>query len=430
MGSISLQPGAGSTKNKFQERNKLRPRILHIINSFIYGGTERQATELLKRVDLDRYDYSLAVLRKEGALYDQIADRFPDVQEYRLTSFYNRNAVCQYLRLRDMLVSHRINLIHAHDFYSSILGIIAGRLACVRVIASQRHLKLSDRRIHEWGQRFINRASHRVLVNSDAIRAQILSNSKVVPEKIVVVKNGFISCEDETGNDAPNVEQTTPREEICRELGLSQDVIMVGIVGRLDRIKGHCYFIEAAAQVAREYPDVHFMIIGDGELKDEMSAQVSLLGMQNRVHMLGYRANASRMASAFDLSVLASLHEGLPNVVLEAMAAEVPVVATAVGGTTELIIDGLTGYLVPPADSNALAQRISWALSNRDEREKIAKQALQHIHSNFTLSRMVSSVEQIYDEMTGDAKTRGYDRINTPIVSMLLTQLFEMSGII
>lgn len=429
MNGVSIRPGAGTVKTKYQ-KDRFRPKILHLINSFIYGGTERQATELLKRVDLDRYDVSLAVLRKEGALYEQIADRFPEVQEYRLTSFYNTNAVCQYLRLRDRLVEQKINLIHAHDFYSSMLGIIAGRLAGVRVIASQRHLKLSDRRLHEWGQRFINRASNRILVNSDAIRAQILAGSKVEPRKIVVIKNGFISSDDEAGKDDREANSLSPREEICRDLGLSQSVTLVGMVGRLDIIKGHRYLVDAAAQVVREHQDVHFVIVGDGELRDEIASQISRLGLDGRVHLLGYRANASRIASAFDLSVLASLHEGMPNVVMEAMAAGVPVVATSVGGTTELITDGKTGYLVPPADSDELAQRISRALDNSDERKRIAARALQFIHSNFTLSRMVSSVEEVYDEMTEEiVKSHGYDRLGTPMLSMLLTQLIEILGV-
>lgn len=428
MNGASLRSGIGSRKNR-HFNGRTRPKILHIINSFIYGGTERQATELLKRVDFDRYDYSLAVLRKEGALYEQIASRFPDVDEYRLTSFYDKNAVCQYLRLRNMLIRNGINLIHAHDFYSSMLSIIAGRLAGVRVIASQRHLKLSDRRLHDWGQRFINRASNRVLVNSDAIRAHILSSCNIEPDKIVVVKNGFISSEDELVNDEFVSDHISPRQQVCDELGLGQSVTLIGMVGRLDAIKGHRYLIEAAAQVVREYSDAHFVIVGDGELRDEITSQISLLGLQDRVHLLGYRANASRIASAFDLSVLASLHEGLPNVVMEAMSAGVPVVATDVGGTTELITDGETGYLVPPADSDALAQRICWALANNEERKRIARHALQFIHSNFTLSQMVSSVEQVYDEMTEDiVNSQHTERIGTPMLTILVSQLIEMFG--
>jgi glycosyltransferase involved in cell wall biosynthesis len=390
-------PGAKATR---------RPRILHLLNSFIYGGTERQVTELLKRIDLGRYDLHLGVLKYQGTLYEQLAERFPVVPEYRLTSFYDANAFRQYRRVRDRLVRERIDLIHAHDFYSGILGLVAGRLTGVRVIVSQRHLKLSDRRLHEWGQRLINWAGDRVMVNSEAIRDQILATSKVPPEKIVVIRNGLITSEDEAGgigrngSSAPNA--AAAREEILGELRLGSEAKLVGMVGRLEYIKGHRYFVEAAATVSRKYPNAHFLLVGDGQLQDEIERQAAGLGIADRLHLLGYRRDASRIVSAFDLSVLTSLHEGMPNTVLEAMAAGVPVIGTAVGGTKELIVDGETGYLVPPADPEALARRISWALDHEQERAIFAARARQEALTKFGMSRMVAEVEQLYDEMVSD----------------------------
>lgn len=416
MSAVAKQIDVKLTKATSGDKAGSRPRILHLLNSFIYGGTERQVTELLKRINLERFELHLGVLKYEGTLYEQLADRFPVVPEYRLTSFYDANAFRQYRRLREMLIRERIDLIHAHDFYSSTLGLIAGRLAGVRVLVSQRHLTLSGRRVHEWGQRLINRLGDRVLVNSEAIRERILATSNVPCEKIVVIRNGLITSEDESslvgvigGNGHPhsakavagNGDTPTPREEICRELELGPDAKLVGMVGRLEYVKGHRFFVEAAAQVARKHPNAHFLLVGDGQLQDEIERQAARLGIADRLHLLGYRPDASRVVSAFDLSVLTSLHEGMPNTVLEAMAAGVPVIGTAVGGTKEVIKDGETGYLVPPADPDALARRISWALAHEEEMEKIAARGRQSVRSTFSMSRMVASVEQLYDEMIG-----------------------------
>src|SRR5262249_17127477 len=168
-----------------------RPRVLHLINSFDAGGTERQAVELLNRLDEKRFDARLAVLRWSGPLRRQIARRFPRAQEFPLDGFFNATAVKQLLRLRETMIEERIAVLHTHDFYSGALGVTAARLGGVKVIAAQRHLRLSDRRIHDWGTRYIHRLATRVLVNAEGIRDYILKMGSARPVKIVVIHNGL-----------------------------------------------------------------------------------------------------------------------------------------------------------------------------------------------------------------------------------------------
>lgn len=369
-----------------------RPRVLHLINSFEIGGTERQAVELLKRLDPTRYDVRLAALRNCGPFYKEIEERFPDVPEFPLTSFYDLNAARQLARLRALMARERIDVLHAHDFYAGFIGAAAARLAGTRVIACQRHLKLSDRRIHEWGTRIIHRLADRILVNSEAIRDHILSSSSSHASKIVVIKNGISSFSEPA-------ETRSLHDKLCRELKVESDSKLIGMVARLQVIKGHKFFIEAASRVIEKEPKAQLVIVGDGPLKNEILDQASRLGIRERLHLLGDRTDVARLVASFDLVVLASLHEGLPNAVMEAMAAGVPVVATAVGGTKELIKAGETGYLVPPADPDALAERITFALENDGERMRIATSARHFINAEFGMRRMVESVEKLYDEL-------------------------------
>ncbi len=369
------------------ESARRRPRVLHLITSFEIGGTERQAVELLKRLDGERYDVRLAVLRNEGPFYKEIETLFPDVPEFPLTSFYDSNALRQLARLRRLMLTDKIDILHAHDFYSSFIGAAAARLSGVRVIACQRHLKLSDRRAHKWGTRMIHRLAHRILVNSEAIREHIINHESAQRGKIVVIRNGVV----------PVASSADPRDEFRRELGLDAGSTLVGIVARLQAVKDHRSFIEAAARVLRSRPDAHFVLVGDGPLRTEIENQAAELGITDHVHLLGDRADVSRLVAAFDLLVLASLHEGLPNAVMEAMSAGVPVVATSVGGTKELIIDGETGYLAPPADSAALADRILFAIGDEVHREKIVSAARRRVTSAFGIELMVESVETLYD---------------------------------
>ncbi|MFP5264735.1 MAG: glycosyltransferase [Blastocatellia bacterium] len=369
-----------------------RPRVLHLINSFEIGGTERQAAALLGRLDPERYDIRLAALRNRGPFYKEIEGRFPNVPEFPLTSFYNLNALRQLSRLTALMARERIDILHAHDFYAGIIGGAAGRLAGVQVIACQRHLKLSDRAIHEWGTRLIHRMAHRILVNSEAIRDHILSRDAAQAGKIVVVKNGISPAADPP-------EARDLHDRVCRELELDVDSRLVGMVARLQPVKGHRFFLEAAARVIDKEPKARFVLVGDGPLKSDIEGQAANLGLQGRVRLLGDRPDAARLAASFDLLVLSSLHEGLPNAVMEAMAAGVPVVATTVGGTKELIVDGETGYLVPPADSDALSERIAFALANTADRRRVAEAARRFIGAEFGMGRMVESVEKLYDEL-------------------------------
>ena len=388
-----------------------RPRVLHLITSFEAGGTERQAVELLKRLDREQYEVRLAALRNEGPFYKEIASLFPVVPEFRLTSFYDRNAVTQLARLRRLIMSERIDIVHAHGFYDSLFASMAGRLVGTPVIASQRHLKLSDRRVHALGTRAIHKLAHRIVVNSEAIRRTIVESGSASAEKIVVIRNGLrpisddpaaasigLSCQpdDTAANDAIKRKM---HDSLCQELGLDPQSKLVGMVARLAPVKGHHFFIRAAARIAREDANVHFVLVGDGPLRREIEDESSQMGLCDRVHILGNRSDARLLALAFNVAVLTSLNEGLPNTVMEAMSAGVPTVATAVGGTVELISDNETGYLVPPADVETLADRIGFALKNADASAAVAQRGREFITSRFSMRQMVESVEKLYDEV-------------------------------
>jgi glycosyltransferase involved in cell wall biosynthesis len=374
-----------------------RPRVLHLITSFDVGGTERQAVELLNRIDEKRFDVRLAVLGWRGPLRRQIVERFPYVPEFPLDSFFNANAVKQLLRLRETMIENRIAVLHTHDFYSGALGVTAARLCGVKAIAAQRHMRLSDRRIHDWGTRYIHRLATRLLVNAEGIRDHILKMGGVSPDKIVVIHNG-LAAPPHDEMDALSLRERR-RAGLLAELGLGAGARVVGCVAGLKPVKGHRFLLEAAAKVMEADPRVHLVLVGDGELRDEIAALARRLGIGARTRLLGHREDSAQLAAAFEVAVLASLSEGLPNAVMEAMAAGAPVVATAVGGVPELIEDGVTGFLVPPANSEALAERIEYALSQADLTDSVAMRGRQFIIERFGMERMVAAVERLYDEI-------------------------------
>jgi glycosyltransferase involved in cell wall biosynthesis len=236
----------------------------------------------------------------------------------------------------------------------------------------------------------IHRLAHRLLVNSEAIRACIVKNTSALDGKITVIKNGVGGNRRSPAN---------AREEICRGLNVEPNAKLIGVIARLQPVKGHRYLIDAAAKILTRETNTHFVLFGDGPLRSDIEAQIAHLGVADRVHLLGDRTDAAQLIPGFDLLVLASLHEGSPNAVMEAMAAGVLVVATGVGGTSELIVDGETGYLAPPGDSARLAGRILHALSDKDDRELIVSTARRRINDEHGMERMVASVERVYAEL-------------------------------
>ncbi|MGH9752747.1 MAG: glycosyltransferase [Blastocatellia bacterium] len=364
-----------------------------MLNNLEIGGTERQAVELINRLDEKRFEAQLSVLGLHGPLCQQVATRFADVPEFPLTGFFNANAIKQILRLRKMMIEQRIAILHAHDFYSGALGVTAARLCGVKVIAAHRHLRLSDRRIHDWGTRYIHKLADRVLVNAEGVRDHILNMGSAAPRKIVVIRNGLDTSID------PRALRERRRAELLAELGFGADARIVGSVASLKTVKGHRYLLEAAAKVMKADARVHLILVGEGNLGNEITAQAAHLGIGAKTRLLGRREDAAHLVAAFDVAVLASLSEGLPNTVMEAMAAGVPMVATAVGGVLELIEDGKTGFLVPPAKPEAMAERIEYALSHTNLTGLMATRGRQFVVERFGMERMVAAVERLYDEV-------------------------------
>jgi L-malate glycosyltransferase len=279
-----------------------RRRILHLINNFEIGGTERQAVELLKRLDRDRYDIHLAAIRDNGPLRAELLSSYPDIHEFPLSSFYNINALKQFHRLHQLLLSARIDILHTHDFYAGVLGTVAARWTGVRVIVSQRHLRLSERSMHEWGRRLINSLADRVLVNAQAIRTHLIASTAVPEEKIVVIHNGITLQEISSYHEG--LQPGIVHDQLCALLGLHSGVQLVGSVGNLRPVKGHRYLIEAAAQVIHSRPETHFIIVGEGEQRGQIEAYSRQLGIASHVHLLGHRTDAIHIMGGFDLAVL------------------------------------------------------------------------------------------------------------------------------
>jgi len=180
------------------------------------------------------------------------------------------------------------------------------------------------------------------------------------------------------------------------ELGVSADALMIGTVGRLVAVKGFRYLISAVPAVLAEHPDAHFLIVGEGVEGDQLRAQAHAEGVAENVHFTGSRGDVEEILLSMDLFVSSSLIEGLPTVILEAMAARVPVVASRIPGNVELVIDGETGLLVPASAPAELASVINTALANPESMRQMAIAAQRMVQERFSIEAVADQYATLY----------------------------------
>lgn len=292
----------------------------------------------------------------------------------------------------DLLKKERVDAIHAHEFTANAYGTALGKLVNTPVVATihgkNYYCEQVKRRI---AYRWVSRVSTMVAV-SDDLRQFLVERVGIAQERVRVIYNG--------------VDVSTPSDpvqiaSVRSELGLGRWETVIGAVGSLYPVKGHSYLIRALPSILKEYPKVLLLIVGRGELENELKAEVVGLNLQDHVRFLGFRNDVHTLLSAMDIFVMPSLSEGLSMAILEAMAAGLPVVATKVGGNPEIVQDGETGFLVPPENSDLLAERVVDLLRNPRRARDFGDRGKRRVTERFSLSAMVDAYQGCYERAIG-----------------------------
>lgn len=370
-----------------------RRHVFFLVDSFEIGGTETQAVELALRLDPARYAVTLGCLRMSGPLLAKLNGSTVSVMEWDAGGGVNSpRGIYQILRLARFLRRGRFDVVHAHDLWSNLLAIPAAWLARVPVIISSRrdlaHLAWYTPRRRKFLRR-LQSLSSAVLVNSGQISEQLVHEDGFRPEFIHIVHNGidfdrFSRLVSERGRVFP---------------GLQNCKLIVCTGNMHSDVKGHPTLIEAARNVCGKFPQVKFVLIGDGKKRAEFEAKVSELGLQSNFLFLGSRQNVPEILACCDIAVLPSQAEGFSNALLEYMAAGLPTVATAVGGNPEVIESGLDGLLVKPDDPVALAGAILSLLENPNFASQLGSAGRERVRRHFNFAQLTSNVDALYTEL-------------------------------
>jgi len=358
-----------------------RPSVFLMINNFEMGGSERQFVSLAKSLDREKWNLQLGCIRRRGPL----AERLGDLPEFPLGgSLYGFHSLRTRLALRSHLKRVGIAVAHAFDFYANLTLVPAARLARVPVILGS-HRQLGD--LLTPAQFRAQLASFRwcdaVVCNSKAA-ADRLTERGLPESKVRIIGNGLLLGEFES-TSASQSEVPGP--------------FRIGMIARMNaRYKNHELFLKAAARIATRIPDTRFALIGDGPLRPELEQKARDLGIAGKVDFLGERQDIPALLAQMDASVVPSASESLSNVILESMAAGVPVVASDVGGNRELLAEN-RGILVSPDQDEALAHALVVLLENPAQRAAIAGKSVQYVRAEYSLAAIQEKYSALYREL-------------------------------
>ena len=374
--------------------------IVHLTASRFFGGPERQMLELAKSLppEIRSAFVSFAETGLCRAFLDEV--RFAGFDGVAL----RRDTPHLLAVLRELTTVLRrldADLLCCHGYKANLLGLLAARRLGIPVIAVSRGWTAECRRVrlYEALDRRVLRWMDKVVCVSEG-QAQKVRRAGVGDGKISVIHNAVRP--ERFANPDPAY-----RQQLRRMFGeRGGPDLTVGAAGRLSPEKGFGVLIDAAAKVLRSGTrgqgsgiNVGFVLFGDGPLRESLTSQIALHGLQDRFILAGFRSDLDQLLPHLDLMVLPSYTEGLPNVALEAMAAGVPVVATAVGGTPELIADGQTGFLVPPGDPSALARRIHDAVSGPHVRDRFIRQGRDRVAASFSFAAQAARYRELFDQL-------------------------------
>ena len=380
-----------------------RLRVLFVVGNFVAGGAERHLLELWRRIDRTRFEVEIACFRREGQFSAEVLGLGWPVHELGVgRRLYGPAGVRALARLASQVRRFRPDVIHGYLFGPNLLAVLAGRLCGVRaVVVAKRNVDAFETPRQRAMQRWIHRNATHVTAVSEAV-ADTVAAMGVPRERITVIPNGVDTARFIV--HAPGADGGGRRAALPERWPFDGDgTPLVGSVGCLAARKDYATLVDALALLGARGIPFRAALVGDGPERAALEARIAALGLADRVRLLGERADVERLLPEMNVFVLSSREEGIPNALLEAMAAGRAAVATAVGGTPEVLRDGETGWLVPPGSPVALADALADVLARPEEARRRGEAARRMTEQNMSIDAMARRHESFYAQAAGRA---------------------------
>lgn len=363
---------------------------MHIIIGRGFGGLENVMLDLVNHGDKERFEYFILCLSTPDVVRQQLRESGATV----LALGYGRGLhLGLSLAIRKAVSEHLIDIVHSHDFnpfFYTTLGCIGNRRLVKVYTEHSGILSLQNR--HHWIVNMLSYANDAMVMVSEQLQHHYAQHVGVPKERTTVIHNGI---------DTNLFVNPLDGETLKQEFGLKGKLV-IGTAVRLIEQKGLQYLVASSCAIKKRCPNVRFLVVGDGRLRDSLIAQTQELGVDDIFLFPGYRSDVARILPIFDIYTLPSLWEGLPLGIIEAMLAARPIVATEVGGVLEIMTSGVNALLVPPADSVALAEALCCLADSPDLRKNLGERARAHAIEHFALYKTVRAYENLYMSILGN----------------------------
>jgi glycosyltransferase involved in cell wall biosynthesis len=370
----------------------MKPYVLaELAGSAGYGGGERYLELLLDHIDRTRF-HPILICPEPGPFVDKMVSQHVPTHIVHLTPLFNPLAV---IRLARLLKRNAVTILQTHGARANVYGCLAARLAGIPCVVATIHNSIRDyevslvrRHLYLTILRVLLPLTNRLICVSDAIKRDVLADFPGIETKTTTIRNGI---------DQRWFSRHADPHKIRKEWCVGDGPTLL-VVARLTDQKGHRFLIEALPGLLAEWPSLTCLFVGEGESKATLQVLAGKLGIAEACRFVGAQNNVDDWYAAADVVVLPSLSEGLPFVVLEAMAMARPVIASSVNGVPEIIQDGLTGLLVPPRNPHALERAIRSLLRDPMRAARMGKAGQHEMATAFTVHKMIHDTVRVFEE--------------------------------
>jgi len=361
---------------------KKRIKIIHVTEDMKIGGQERVIEDILNNLDLEIFEVQLLCLTSGGV----IADRLEKTRiKVTILNIENYNSLKSIKKVINWLKNEKIDIVHTHGFSSGVLGRISAYFAGISKIYAHIHT-MSDELSFKHGvkEKLLSFISTKIITVSNAVNDSYKKRTHINKKKLIMIYNGL---------NLPLNREFNEKENIKKRYDIPKDVKIIGSVASLTKHKAHYLLFEAIKNI----DNIYIILVGDGIEKMKLAELAIKLGIEKRVRLVGNQEDIFPFIDIMDIFVLSSVREGHPLSLIEAMGFKKPVIATNVGGVSEIIENDINGIIVPPKNSKKIEESINLLLNNEELSKKLGNNGKETYINRFTLKKMMEKLVLLYE---------------------------------